>query len=92
MAITWKLSGNVTDIAEKRATIIGVRTDDADPDNPRTFGPLHGQLETPVQRLDVLNTFKALKTEDDANIAAAQAILDTILSSGETALNAWEIE
>ena len=92
MSITWKLSGDVPNIAKMRATIIGVRTDDADPENPRTFGPLKAQLGTAEQRLDVLNTFKSLKTEDDAKIASSQAILDTILSTGETALNAWEIE
>ncbi len=92
MSIAWTLSGNVTNIAEKRATIIGVRTDSEDVDNPRTFGPLYAQLETSAQRLDVLNTFKDLKTADDAKIAAAQAILDTILSSGETLLNEWETE
>jgi hypothetical protein len=88
--ITWKLTGNVTNIAEKRAQIIGVRTDDTG--NTRTFGPLNAQLGTQEQRLDVLRTFKNLKTEDDAKIIAAQSILETILTSGEDELNAWEIE
>jgi hypothetical protein len=92
MAITWKLSGKVTNITEKRAIIIGVRTDDTDPDNPRAFGPLNAILETAAQRLDVLTTFKKLKTDDDVKISAAQDILDTILSSGETSLNEWELE
>ena len=90
MAITWKLNGKVTNIAEKRVSITGVRTDSSDPDNPKTFGPLAGSIETQEQRIAMLNQFKSLKTEAETNKVAMLTILDTIFASGETALNNWE--
>ena len=82
--------GNVINIAESIVKITAVRTDSEDADNPRSFGPLTGSIETADQRTAMLNQIKTLKTESDAKISGTQAILSTILASGAAALNAWE--
>ena len=91
MAITWVLTGKVTNLAEKRVSVVGTRTDSEDAENPQSYGPLSGPIATAAQKTAIKDQFWALKEEAEQKSIAAQAVLDTILASGEAALNQLEI-
>ena len=93
MAVTWKLTGTVTDIPSERARVLGVRTDD-DPvkGSVLSYGPLSGYVETPAQQSAMLNQFKEMYTDSKTKQAQADTVLGDMLSAGEVNLNQWEID
>lgn len=96
MAITWTTEITVDDVPAKRVAITAVRTDSADPDNPRTYGPFKTILapkdgETLAQMRDrIAQQIYASYTAEitrEANVAAVVATYETQLA---TALDGLE--
>ena len=96
MAITWDYTITVLDRATKRARLTGVRTDSADPENPRTYSVMGllepRQGETLTQMRDRLAAmFYAKYTDDLAHEAADAAIISTYEAQLKTATEALEV-
>ena len=94
MAITWEFTVRMIDLENNRVQVLGVRTDDADPQNPveHRFGI--DTLVDPAQPAVTLNTIEALfedqETARDSKATAIATKLGNLESALKTRLETWE--
>jgi len=84
MAINWDIKITVLDVARKTVRVTATRTDDADPDNPRTYTILSANIATAEQKVNVLDNIWQQHQAD----LARQAAIDAFVGDLETAANA----
>ena len=91
MAITWDVQISNVNLISKRGTVTATRTDSESALEPRTYTMSNTTLETPADRLLVLNTLKEWETTETDKIASVETFLDTLVQTAKTNLETWEL-
>ena len=91
MAISWDVEISNVNLASKRGDVTVVRTNDQSALEPRRYSLPNTPLETPQQRLKVLDTIKEWDDAFVAKEAAANVFIDTLETTAKTNLENWEL-
>jgi hypothetical protein len=91
MAITWDIQISNVDVARRRGDVTATRTDSESSLPTEVYAFTAVPLETPQQRLALLNTIKARVVERAEHDASVEAIVTDLEDQGKTALEAWEL-
>lgn len=90
MAITWETKITPINISTKEGLVIAIRTDDTDPDNPKTYevakSPFNNTAEEEAVGNEILDKHQKDKAKDE-NIAgfvnAIESRLNTYLETND---------
>jgi len=90
MAINWDIKISNVNVQSKRANVTFTRTDTESTGAPKTYSFANTYVETPEQRISLLNTVK----QEVENDATRQADIDILISdleqAGKSNLETWE--
>ncbi len=91
MAITWEVKISNVDVAAKRATVVAIRTDDADADATEIYRFNKVVLDSASDRTSLLNTIwaKHLVSIDDQT--AKDDFITNLEQLGKTNLESREV-
>lgn len=90
MAITWELKITPISIPEKTGSILATRTDDADPENPRTYTVPKTPFKTTAQKTAAWNEIRNKHLAVIAKETAISNFVSTLETQGKTYLEAQE--
>ena len=91
MAISWTVKISDVNLFSQRGDVTAVRTDDQSALAPHTYFMNNAPLETPEDRVRVLDTIKDWEITAAAKTVAVLAFIDTLEQTGKTELENWEL-
>lgn len=92
MAISWDVQIKNVNLLSKRGDVSAIRTDSESALPPHNYSMQNTPMETPEQRLLILNTLKEWEETATANEAAVKVFIDTLEQTAKTNLENWELE
>jgi len=91
MAISWDVQITNVNLLSKRGDVTAIRTDSESALEPHSYVSRGAPLETPEDRVAVLDTIKGWETSAVLNKAVIDAVVDTIEQTAKTNLENWEL-
>ena len=90
MAISWETKITVLDVATKAVSVTSTRTDDADPDNPKTYAVAYAVINTSAQKLAVMDNIWAQHQAALTKQSTIDTFVGTLEADAKTNLEARE--
>jgi len=90
MAVSRNVEITVLDVVTKAVSVAATRTDDADPDNPKSYAVSYAIIATAPQKLEVTDNIWAQHQSATTKQTAIDAFIGTLESDAKANLEARE--
>jgi len=90
MAISWNVDITVLDVVTKAVSVAATRTDDTDPDNPKSYAVLYAIIDTAPQKLAVMDNIWEQHQATTTKQTAIDAFIGSLESDAKANLEARE--